>query len=185
MQGVGMERIKQAIESAKNTESNGAEELDKHHSESHGTRKRHSTPPPNKVRERLKITLAFVLILFSGWLWLRLDFMNQLELIASEYINDGVKQARAEARRRLVDDAKFKQLTLGNLAHCQEAAEKNRENYLKLMRDAVRSKNASGAKGTSEKFVISTSAAAKAEKMLKSAKAKCQRNYETHLQAGK
>lgn len=177
-----MERIKRAIESAKNPDSSG---LDHHHVESHGTRKRRSTPPPNKVRETLKITLAFVLILFAGWLWLRLDFMNQLELIASEYINDGVKQARAEARRRLEDDAKFKQLILGNLAHCQEAAEKNREDYLKLMRDTVRSKNSSGANSHTEKFVISTSAAAKAAKMLETAKAECQQIYDTHLQTGK
>lgn len=182
MRGVGMERIKRAIESAKNPESDGQ---DNHHSESHGTRKRRSAPPPSKVRERLKITLAFVLILFAGWLWLRLDFMNQLELIASEYINDGVKQARAEARRRLEDDAKFKQLILGNLAHCQEAAEKNKENYVKLMQDAVRSKNDIGAHGNSEKFVISRSATDKAAKMLETAKAECQQIYDTHLQTGK
>ena len=180
-----MERIKRAIESAKSSETNGTDGPDKHHSESNGTRKRRSTPTPNKVRQTLKITLAFVLILFAGWLWLRLDFMNQLELIASEYINDGVKQARAEARRRLEDDANFKRLILGNLTHCQEAAAKNRENYLKLMRDTVRSRNDNGAHGNAEKFVISTSAAAKAAKMLETAKAECQQIYDTHLQTGK
>lgn len=180
-----MERIKQAIESAKSSESNGAEGLDKHPSENHGTRKRRSTSPPSKVRERLKITLAFVLILFAGWLWLRLDFMNQLELLASEYINDGVKQVRAEARRRLEDDAKFKKLIHDNFTHCQETAEKNRDNYLKLMRDTVRSKNNNGTHGNTESFVISTSATAKAAKMLETAKAECQQIYNRHLLTGK
>lgn len=180
-----MERIKRAIENAKSSESNEYDGLDKHHSESHGTRKRRSTQPPSKVRETLKITLAFVLILFAGWLWLRLDFMNKLELIASEYINDGVKQARVEARRRLEDDAKFKQLILGNLAHCQEAAEKNKESYAKLMQDVVRSKNDKRMPGNPEKFVISTSAAVKAAKMLETAKAECQQIYDTQLKNGK
>ena len=179
-----MERIKQAIENAQSLESNGADGLDKH-SESHGTRKRRSTQPPNKARETLKITLAFVLILFAGWLWLRLDFMNQLELIASEYINDGVKQARVEARRRLEDDAKFKQLILGNLAHCQETAETNKESYVNLMQDEVRSKNDKGKPGNPEKFVISTSAAVKAAKMLATTKAKCQQIYDRQLKNGK
>ena len=180
-----MERIKQAIENAQSSESNGADGLDKHHSENHGTRKRRSTQPPNKARETLKITLAFVLILFAGWLWLRLDFMNQLELIASEYINDGVKQARVEARRRLEDDAKFKQLILGNLAHCQETAETNKESYVNLMQDEVRSKNDKGKPGNPEKFVISTSAAVKAAKMLATTKAKCQQIYDRQLKNGK
>jgi len=140
---------------------------------------------PPTSEGKAKDNTCFVLILFAGWLWLRLDFMNQLELIASEYINDGVKQARAEARRRLEDDAKFKQLILGNLSHCQEAAEKNKESYVKLMQDAVRSKNANGAHGNSEEIRHIQVRNGQGCKMLETAKAECQQIYDTHLLTGK
>jgi hypothetical protein len=137
------------------------------------------------LRNTIKLVIAVLLIFFAGWLWLRLDFMNQLELIASEYINDGVKQARAEAKKRLADEENFKRLILNNLIHCQAAAENNKESYVKLVQDSVRVSNEKAVKDRDLTFVIPKSTENKAEMMLEAAKAECQQIYNTQLQSGK
>lgn len=180
-----MERIKQAIENAKNTDSNGSREFD-HGDQAVRHKKKSSTPRTHQdLRNTIKLVIAVLLIFFAGWLWLRLDFMNQLELIASEYINDGVKQARAEAKKRLADEENFKQLILNNLIHCQTAAENNKENYIKLVQDSVRVSNEKVAKDRDLTFIIPKATESKAEIMLEAAKAECQQIYNTQLQKGK
>jgi hypothetical protein len=179
-----MERIKQAIENAKNPElSREGRPVDSRvHSQ--------YTKPLHSARHGINWSMAknitaFVLILLAGWLWMRLDFMNQLELIASEYINEGVKQARAEASRRSVDEAKFKMLILGNLTRCQEVAEKDKENYIALVRDAVRLKNEKAKHKKDVEFFIPKASLDKANMMLETAKTECQKIYNSQLQHGK
>lgn len=178
-----MERIKQAIENAKKpgavtSSRSGAASVHSRYSKAehahHGAR-----------RDIIKNISAAILIIFAGWLWMRLDFMNRLELIASEYIHDGVKQARAEARKRLEDEAKFRQLIETNLAHCQEAAERDKENYMSLAQKDVSIKNKKSAEGEQVKFYISKAALSEAESMLVAAIAECRQVYETHMKNGR
>jgi hypothetical protein len=178
-----MERIKQAIENAKKpgASRSGRSDISQVHSQyTKGSHKGHWYS-----MDTIKTVIAFVLILFSGWLWMRLDFMNRIELIASEYIHDGVEQARAEIKRRIQDDESFKKLILANLAHCQEAAENDKDSYLKLVQDSVRLKNETTKHTAHEKFIVSKAVADKAEKMLASAKAECQQIYDNQLQNGR
>lgn len=179
-----MERIKQAIENAKNPGASHTGNVLHVHSQylkaSHTAHTRHG------IRwDVVKNVSAFVIILFAGWLWMRLDFMNQLELVASEYINDGVKQVRAEVKKRQEAEAKFRQLILANLTHCQEAAESDKEKYMKLAQDAVRVKNAKAGLKNHEQFFIPKAAVTEAERMLEAAKNECQQIYDTQLKNGK
>lgn len=146
-----MERIKQAIENAKKSDDGIVSSSRKSHLHSQYTKSPRSA---HSFRlDMAKYMAAFVLIILAGWLWMRLDFMNRLELMASEYINQGVIQARLEISRRLEGEARFKQLILDNLNHCQQAAEKDRELYVKLVRDAVDIKNENIKALNSEKLV--------------------------------
>jgi len=178
-----MERIKQAIENAKKPEASRAGRPDRSHVHSHYAKETHTDHWYSL--EKVKIVAAFVLILFAGWLWMRLDFMNRLELIASEYIHDGVKQARAEAKKRMDDEANFKKLILTNLTHCQEAAEKNKESYLQLMQHTVQVKNTKEKHAAHEQFIVPKTAISQANKMLEDAKAECQQIYDRQLQNGR
>lgn len=179
-----MERIKQAIENAKKPGSANVAEAGVSSVGSinrSGAEKAHG-----RIRwDIVKYVIAVTMIIFAGWLWMRLDFMNRLELIASEYIHDGVKQARAEARKRQEDEAKFRQLISANLAHCREAAEKDKENYMALAQKQVRIKNRKQADDIQVKFYIPKAAMAEAERMLEGAKAECQQVYETQLKNGR
>jgi hypothetical protein len=181
-----MERIKQAIENAKKPGPVRAGRPDASHVHSHYTRSSNESFIHSRVRwDVVKYVTAAVLIFLAGWLWLRLDFMNQLELIASEYINDGVKQARAEVKRRFDEEARFKQLIQTNLAHCQEAAEKNKDSYMKLAQETVRAKNEKLPPAKHEKFILPHESINEANRMMETAKAECQNIYDTQLKAGR
>lgn len=179
-----MERIKQAIENAKNPEISRSGRPDLSNVHSHYTKPLHSSH--GRINwGMVKNVTAFVLVLLAGWLWLRLDFMNRIELLASEYITEGVKQARAEATRRSEEEAKFKILILGNLNRCQAAAERDKEDYVALVRDAVRTKNVKAKRKEDVQFFIPKTSMDEANQMLESAKAECQNVYNSQLQFGK
>jgi hypothetical protein len=181
-----MERIKQAIENAKQSVPSSPEKSDLTHVRSQRRKSLNRADIHFHISwETVKNVTGVVSIIFAGWLWMRLDFMNQLELIASEYINDGVKQARAEAKRRQENTVNFKQLIYSNLTHCQEAAEKNKESYLKLVQSSVQEKNEKAMKTTHETFVVSNAAVAEAGRMLASSRAECQKIYDDQLKIAK
>lgn len=180
-----MERIKKAIENAKSTVPCAEGGHDLSHSGSQKIRKRRTTKDPAQLKDTIKTVIAFVMILFAGWLWLRLDFMNELELIASEYINAGVKQARAEAQKRLADEEKFRQLIFDNLTHCQAAAENNKNGLVKLVKDSVRVPSEKTVKDKNQEFIILSAAEKKAVTMLAIAKAECQQVYDAQLHNGR
>lgn len=180
-----MERIKQAIENAKNPVENRADRPAVSNDHNKFTKPSNAYQEKNHARWNIvKYLSAALLIFFGGWLWLRLDFMNQLELVASEYINEGVKQARAEIKRRLTYDDKFKKLIQANLSHCQAVAERDRDSYIKLVQKEVRVKNKKATPDNQEQFFIPNSALAEANRMLESTKAECKMIYETQLKNG-
>jgi hypothetical protein len=177
-----MERIKQAIENAKKP---GTIRADGHIITSvHSQYTKHADVAHGTGWNIFKYVSAVVLIFFAGWLWLRLDFLNQLELIASEYIHDGIKHARAEVKRRAVEEEKFKHLIHANFTHCQAVAEKNKEGYLELAQNDLRIKNKKTGNGNQGKLVLSKAALNEAAKMLEDAKAECRQIYETQLKNG-
>ena len=180
-----MERIKQAIENAKNTEPD--ETSNPAQADSGG---KHRKMPRcvishQDLKNTIKEVIAIVLIFAASVLWLRLDYMNRLELGASEYIHDGIEQARAEAKKRSLDKEKFEQLILANFNHCQSTAEKTWENYDHLMQkiadksiiyhlhlmQKLERRNVS-------EFVVPKSVTDEATKMLEIAKAECQQVYD-------
>jgi hypothetical protein len=179
-----MERIKQAIENAKNPgASHAGNSL---HVDSQYVKASHTAHAPRRIRwNNVKNVSAFVMLLFAGWLWMHLNFLNRIELMASEYINDGVKQARAEVKKRQEDEAKFRQLILANLEHCQEAAESDKDNYMKLAQDAGRVKNDNAGFKKHEQFYIPKAAVIEATRLLEAAKNECQQIYDTQLKNGK
>jgi len=181
-----MERIKQAIENAKKPGASRSGRPEMSHVHSQYTRSSNEDHVHHAVRwDIVKNVSGVVLIILAGWLWMRLDFMNQLELIASEYINDGIKNARAEVQRRQSDEVKFKQLIQSNLEHCQDAAVRDNEKYMNLAQEAVTRKNDKGSPNKQEEFIIPKAAVIAAAKMLETAKAECQQIYNTQLKSGK
>ena len=187
-----MERIKQAIENAKKPDSGGVIQLEqKHQDRKH---KKHRTPAQKHpdLWNTIKKIVAVVLIFAASILWLRLDFMNQLELGASEYIHDGIEQARAEARKRLLEKERFEKLILANLGNCQAAAEDANDSYESLMQKAVSNANKyheslvqNSELRKSVEFIIPKAVTDEAKKMLLTAKAECQKIYDMQLYNGK
>jgi predicted nucleic acid-binding protein len=176
-----MERIKKAIENAKNPELNGNGDTEQVN-QSGQTKKSPRSPRSHQdLKNTIKLTIAILLIFAGGWLWLKLDFMNKLELIASEYINDTMKLVRAEARKRTADEEKFKQILVSNLDQCQSAAAYSKENYIKLVQDVVRDRNKNDTQDKKEAFVIAQSAEKKAESIFEADKAECLRIYNSQL----
>jgi len=180
-----MERIKQAIENAKKPDLSGDSKPGKINQNGQHERTQRAPKTQSGLRNTYKMIISVVLIFMAGWLWLRLDFMNQLELLASGYIHDGITQARAEAKKRLADEEQYKQLIFDNLTHCQAAAENNRESYVKLVRDAVRIKNEKAVQDKQVIFILPKAAENKADMMLEAAKAECQKIYDGQLKNGK
>lgn len=178
-----MERIKQAIEEA-NTPR--ADKLRKRGVEP--AYARHYSPD-RKIQfsiswNAVKYLTGAVLIFLAGWLWLRLDFMNQVEQITSQFINDSIRTARAEIRRRSEDEEKYRQVLQVNLAYCLEVAEKDRDKYIRVVSGQVRLKNdnaktSSHDKFSQEKFIMPESAMIEANRIMETARAECRQLYES------
>jgi hypothetical protein len=187
-----MERIKQAIENAKKPDSGDVSQPVQEPPDIQRKKHRRSAKPPSDLRSTIKKVIAAVLIFAASMLWLRLDFMNQLELGASEHIHDGIEQARSEAKKRLLEKERFEKLILANLVNCQSAAENAKDSYESLMQKAVEKANIYHAKLMQKaelskpvEFLIPKAITEEARKMLMTAKAECQQIYDEQLQNGK
>jgi hypothetical protein len=178
-----MERIKQAIEEANTprTDKLRKRSVEAVHARHYSTdRKIQFSVSWNAV----KYLTGAVLIFLAGWLWLRLDFMNQIEQITSQFINDSIRTARADIRRRSEDEEKYRQALQVNLAHCLEVAVKDRDKYIGVVAEQVRVKNenakaSSHEKSGHEKFIIPATAMTDANRIMETAKAECQQIYES------
>ncbi len=123
-----------------------------------------------------KKIIAIVLIFLASGAWFYLDCMNKQEQGASAQIHQGIEQARAEGKKRMLADAKFGYHTLLNFTACQSAAESAQKEYLDLVYDAVPNKQG--------KFIMPHTVTDKSAKILSSAKAECQKTYDIHLKSG-
>lgn len=191
-----MERIKRAIEHAKKTGPDGAGEFEPSH---HGHRKSKKSSSSNNGMSTLKWVASVITIFLAAGAWLRLDCLNQNELQASAQICDGIEQARAEAKKRAATDARFEKLIVANYNQCKASAEKSRNDYVKLVQDAVRIQNAEKvviAKATSrkhnkaelikpEQYYIPPAAIIESKNMLRAAQAECMKIYELQKQENK
>lgn len=123
-----------------------------------------------------KKVIAIVIIFLASGTWFYLDCMNKQEQGASAQIHQGIEQARAEAKKRMLIDAKFGYHTLLNFTVCQTAAESAQKEYINLVYDAVPNKQG--------KFILPHSVTEKSAKILAAAKAECQATYDTLLKNG-
>ena len=180
-----MERIKHAIENVKKPESNRVVHLEPTLHNSKYTKIPTSTQAQRDLRGPIKIAIAVILIFLGSLLWMRLDFMNQLELGASEQIHAGIEQARLEARRRQQDKTKFEQLILANFNFCQEAADKAKSSYVKLVQEAMPDKQNKPSFSKQDRVAMSKAIAEQSTKMLADAKAECKLKYDLQLKNGK
>lgn len=172
-----MERIKQAIENAKNPGMIADTQTDVKF-------KRSTAPASGRFAginkwDLFKKTVGLGMIFLAGWLWLKLDFLNQLELVASDYINESVQRARAEIRHRKEEEERFRLLAQENYQHCLDNAESDKKNYLQLAQKDLHGKIHGN--GTAVKLTLSSSTLEEAERMLSAAKAQCQMKYTEQL----
>jgi hypothetical protein len=123
-----------------------------------------------------KKVIAIVLVFLASGTWFYLDCMNKQEQGASAQIHQGIEQARAEAKKRMLADAKFGYHTLLNFTVCQTAAESAQKEYLNLVYDAVPNKQG--------KFIMPHTVTEKSIKILTAAKAECQKTYDALLKSG-
>lgn len=123
-----------------------------------------------------KKVIAITLIFLASGTWFYLDCMNKQEQGASIQIHQGIEQARAEAKKRMLADAKFGYQTLLNLTMCQTSAESAQKDYINLVYEAVPSKQG--------KFTMPQAVTDKATRILAAAKAECQKTYDNLIKNG-
>lgn len=184
-----MERIKKAIEEAQKSKENRSGVSETMHT--HAQSSRITVGEHNFRLYIIKIIVASLLIIFAGWLWMHFDFRNKLELMASEYISDGLRQSRNEAKRRLESEAKFKQLVSDYFAHCQAAAERERDSSVSLVRDAIRKNNSNTTSSEKDKlskangdYIVPKAVLIEANEMMETSKFECQQIFEMQLKKG-
>ena len=123
-----------------------------------------------------KKVFAIVMIFFASGTWFYLDCMNKQEQGASVQIHQGIEQARAEAKKRMLADAKFGYHTLLNFSVCQAAAESAQKEYISLVYDAVPNKQG--------RFIMPHAVVAQSVQIMSAAKAECQNTYDNLLKSG-
>lgn len=149
-------------------------------------KKNSSLPDINQLRKHYtRLTVSFFIMFVIAIVWVRLDYMNQLELQDSEQIHDSIKQARAEGQKRIWIDSKFENLIKSNLNHCLAAAVAAKSNYLNLYQDALRNMVDSDVTAKLPKARIPRSVESDATWLSGLAQADCQKTYETQLINGK
>ena len=116
-------------------------------------------------------------ILIASGVWFYLDLLNKQELAGAALVHDSVESARAEVKKRAKIKENFENLTLIYLNHCQVAAETAKTDFMDLLEKAVPPVK----KGKTE---VPQLALAEAEKIHETAKAVCQRIYESRLNDG-
>ena len=184
-----MERIKKAIEQAQKSKKNKSDLAETAHTYAQSSRV--ALGERNIRMYLIKIVVASLLIIFAGWLWMHFDFRNKLELMASEYISDGLRQSRDEAKRRLESEARFKQLVSDNFAHCKAVAERDRDSYVKLVRDAIRKNNNNAISSEENKlskenggYIVPKSVLVEANEMMETSIFECQQIFDMQLKKG-
>ncbi|HEU0188028.1 MAG TPA: hypothetical protein VFR06_09070 [Gallionellaceae bacterium] len=118
----------------------------------------------------VKIVIALVLFFVAGGSWLYLDCLNKQELGQTQSLQQGVQQARAEAKRRAESKALYERQAQAGLKSCQDAAEKAKTDYMALLQKTLPSK-----RGV---VVVPQAAMDEAETILAAAKAACQQGYD-------
>lgn len=184
-----MERIKRAIEHAKKTGPDGAGEFE----QTDPGRRKSKKSSSDGGMSTLKWVASVIMIFLAAGAWLRLDCMNQKELQDSAQICNGIEQARAEAKRRASTEAKIEKLILANYNYCKATAEKSRNEYVKLVQNAVEAENVklSSRKRDKtsvakvEKFFIPVEAVRESKNMLNTAQAECMKIYDEQLKNSK
>ena len=181
-----MERIKQAIEDAKKLGPTGASVLEFINPASKPKETTRSVSLPAwMTKDLLKKVSAIALIFLSTIAWMRLDFLNQLELDASLHIHDGIKQASVEAKRRAIEKDRLQQILVDNLAHCRSTAQKAKNDYVNLVKEAMRAEKSKSVPGGRGKILMPRKVAIVVEKILLTATEECQQTYTKQLKNGK
>ena len=118
--------------------------------------------------------ISITLIFLASGTWLHLDCMNDQEKGATLQLNDGIRQARVEAQKRVLEKEKISYLLLSNLSQCQATAESAKKAYVNLVQEALQSRY--------DNLIMPPLIAVEANKMMLAAKEECQQIYETQLQ---
>lgn len=185
-----MERIKRAIEHAKKTGPDAVGEFDE---SAQSGRKSKKSSSSNGGMSTLKWVASVIMIFLAAGAWLRLDCMNQKELQDSAQICNGIEQARAEAKRRASTEAKIEKLILANYNYCKASAEKSRNDYVKLVQNAVQVENEKimsrkrdkATPARIEKFFIPVEAVRESKNMLNVAQTECMKLYDDQMKSYK
>jgi hypothetical protein len=122
----------------------------------------------------IKRFISISLIFLASGTWLQLDCMNDQEQGATLHLNDGIRHARAEAQKRILEKEKIAYLLLSNLNYCQAAAEHAKIVYVNLVQDAFYRRY--------EHLLMPKSVVEDASRMMALAKGECQQIYERQLQ---
>ena len=124
----------------------------------------------------IKKTIALVIVLVAGGAWLYLDCLTRQEKRSAEQLQQGIVQARAEAKMRAGIQAGFEQQNRATLSNCQAAADKSKTDYAALFEQIAPRKRG--------KVMIPQAVTDAAEKIAASAKADCQQAYDNSLKSG-
>jgi hypothetical protein len=124
----------------------------------------------------IKKVIALALIFLAGGAWLYMDCLNRQEIGSAAQLQQGIMQARAEAKKRADSKANNEKNALATLNNCQAAADKAKVDYLSLIEQTAPRK-----KGVA---VIPPGVTEAVEKTLAGAKADCQLVYDNSLKTG-
>lgn len=140
-----------------------------------------------------KTAIAVALIFLASGAWLYLDCLNKQERGVSEQIHKGIERAREEGKKRAEARVIFERNIIDNLAFCQAAADKSKDEYTDLLQQTVAAiatqqvaprKRGRAASGKSVPAAVPQAALDAAEKLLESAKTECQQVYDERLKKG-
>jgi len=173
-----MERIKQAIENVKPKDPNAAGQHDSENTKEKGL------ISGGFGYVFCKRVVAMMLLIVAGGTWIRLDCLNEQEKGASEHISEGIQLARVEAKRRMLTETRFGYFIRDNLTSCQDAAEKAKKSYVKLVNDANLRAVREALPHRQDKCYIPPAVAIDPEVVLMNAKADCQKIYDAQFKNG-
>lgn len=121
----------------------------------------------------IKILIGVVLMCVAGGAWLYLDCLNHHEQGETAALQQGMLQAKAEARRRADTRTLFEVQLQDSLKACMDAADKSKADYMALLQ-----KNLPSKRGV---VVVPQAALDEAEALMTSARAACQQNHDEKM----
>lgn len=124
----------------------------------------------------IKKTIAIVLIFFASGAWLYLDCLTRQEKGEAMQMQQGIIQARAEAKKRTEIKTAFGKEIQSDLDNCNAAADKAGSDYMSLIEQAVPRKRG--------QVAIPPAITVEAEKILTAAKASCKEAYDNRYKSG-